>query len=62
MSDLSSRVNRYGLYGCCKRGCDAVNPDYLSFGVGWPPRSYCLHHIPRRVRIRMWLWEKRATV
>jgi hypothetical protein len=38
------------LYGCAKRGCDAVNPDYLSYGAygkGW-----CLHHTPLRIRIR----------
>lgn len=37
------------LYGCAKRGCDAVNPDYLAFG-SHNGKSYCLHHVPRRLR------------
>lgn len=41
----------FRLYGCAKRGCDAVNPDYEAFGVG--DRSYCLHHIPFLTRMKM---------
>lgn len=37
--------------------CGAVNPDFLTFGVGWGVRGryYCLGHIPWTVRVRMWL-------
>jgi hypothetical protein len=39
----------------CSR-CGKVNPDYLSFGVGHPTRAdYCLNHIPRWVRFKMWI-------
>lgn len=39
----------------CAR-CGVVNPDWLSFGVGDPiRRTYCLHHIPRWIKLRMWL-------
>lgn len=45
----------------CHR-CRASIPDYLAFGVGGnggpSKRHYCLHHIPRWVRIRMWLRER----
>jgi hypothetical protein len=40
------------LYGCAKRGCDAVNPDYLSFGAS-NGKGYCLGHVPLHVRFRM---------
>lgn len=46
------------LYGCAKRGCDAVNPDYMSFGAG--DVGYCLHHIPVRLRLRLW-WQERKS-
>lgn len=39
----------------CDR-CGAAIPDYLTFGVG-RDRNYCLHHIPRWTRFRMWLRE-----
>lgn len=38
------------MYGCAKRGCDAVNPSYLSYGAYG--KSWCLHHPPLRVRVR----------
>lgn len=39
--------------------CGKVNPDYLAFRVGLDnPRYYCLNHIPRRVRLRMWIDER----
>jgi hypothetical protein len=41
------------LYGCAKRGCDAVNPDYLSYGAYG--KSWCLGHAPFRIRLRRWL-------
>lgn len=41
-------------FGCAR--CGKVNPDWLSFGVGHPTRrAYCLGHIPRWVRFKMWL-------
>lgn len=48
-----TRTFRY--FRCGK--CDARIPDYLTFGVGFGQRArhYCLHHIPRRTRVRMWL-------
>jgi hypothetical protein len=46
------------LYGCAKRGCDAVNPAYLSFGAG--NKGYCLGHIPLRSRLRVWWQERHA--
>lgn len=45
-------------YFVCAR-CGRTNPDYLTFGVG-TDRHYCLGHIPRAVRIRMWLRERLA--
>lgn len=41
----------FRLYGCARRGCDAVNPDYLSFGARG--KSWCLGHIPFLVRLKM---------
>jgi hypothetical protein len=46
------------LYGCAKRGCDAMNPDYLAFGTR-DGKSWCLGHIPLRARIRLW-WQERT--
>lgn len=55
-----SRGDRtWRLYGCAKRGCDAVNPDYLSFGAR-NGKGYCLHHIPFRSRLRVWWQERHA--
>lgn len=57
----TSNGRTWKLYGCAKDGCDAVNPDYLSCGVG--ERSYCLHHIPlryRRLRVQAALHETRC--
>lgn len=31
-------------YGCARWGCDAVNPDFQSYGA--EGRSWCLHHRP----------------
>lgn len=45
------------LYGCARRGCDAVNPDYLNFGAHG--KSWCLHHRPLRARLRVWWQERR---
>ena len=54
---MSSR--RIQHFTCDK--CGTVNPDFLTFGVGHGrgARHYCLTHIPRMVRIRMWLREFR---
>jgi hypothetical protein len=49
---MSSRVVRHFICG----RCGASIPDYLTFGVG-PDRNYCLHHIPRWVRLRIWIRE-----
>jgi hypothetical protein len=46
------------LYGCAKRGCDQINPDYLAFGTR-EGRSYCMAHIPWRSRLRVW-WQERT--
>lgn len=48
---------RRRLYGCAKRGCDKVNPPYLSFRGG--DKGYCLDHIPLRYRIKVWWQERR---
>lgn len=48
-------MSRTFKYFDCDR-CGTTNPDYLSFGVG-QDRSYCLHHIPLLVRLRMRLRE-----
>lgn len=46
----------YKYFGCCKRHCNAINPDYLAFGVGInTDHTYCLHHIPRYIKVKMWL-------
>jgi hypothetical protein len=43
----------------CAR-CGLVNPDWLSFGVGFPTRrAYCLGHIPWWIRLKMW-WRERS--
>lgn len=41
----------WSLYGCAKRGCDAVDPDYLSYGTR-DGKSWCLGHVPLRIRLR----------
>jgi hypothetical protein len=46
---VSSRIG--GSPCRARRGCDAVNPDYLSFGAR--DKSWCLHHIPLLVRLKM---------
>lgn len=48
----------FRLYGCAKRGCDAVNPDYWAFGSR-DGKSWCLHHRPLRSRLRVWWQERR---
>jgi hypothetical protein len=53
-------MSRDVKYFTCAK-CGTVNPDWLTFGVGFldeTPRYYCLGHIPRAVRIRMWLRER----
>jgi hypothetical protein len=40
------------LYGCAKRGCDRISPDYMSFGTKGG-KGYCLDHIPRLVKFKM---------
>lgn len=53
-------MTRYHRYFPCTR-CGRVNPDYLTFGVGFPTKAtYCLDHIPRWVRFKMWLRELRS--
>lgn len=49
-------MTRTFKYFVCTR-CGANNPDFLTFGVG-VDRHYCLNHIPRIVRIRMWIRER----
>jgi len=39
----------FRYYGCAAWGCDAVNPDYQSYGTK-DGRSWCLHHRPGRLR------------
>jgi hypothetical protein len=46
------------VYGCARRGCDAINLAYESFG-GHDGRSYCLDHVPLRSRLRVWWQERR---
>lgn len=50
-------IPMHKVYGCAKRGCDAVNPAYLSFGTR-EGKGYCLHHIPWRSRLRLWKQDK----
>lgn len=47
----NSRPIRDGwrYYGCARWDCDAVNPDYRSFGTR-DGRSWCLHHRPGPLR------------
>jgi hypothetical protein len=47
----------FRVYGCAKRGCDRVNPDYQSFGSRGG-KGYCLDHVPLRARVRLW-WQAR---
>lgn len=50
-------MRRYKYFVCAR--CGRTNPDYLAFGVGEPiRRTYCLDHIPRRIRLRLWLREQ----
>ena len=42
-------------YGCARWGCDAVNPDYLSYGTK-DGRSWCLHHRPGPIRRFIMEW------
>lgn len=43
----------FRLYGCARRGCDRINPDYESYGAYG--KSWCLDHVPLRIRLRRWL-------
>jgi hypothetical protein len=43
------------VYGCAKRGCDAVNRAWESYGAYG--KSWCLGHVPLRVRLRRWFGE-----
>lgn len=54
-----ARMKQTRKYGCAKRGCDAVNPAYLSFKAS-NGKGYCLGHRPLRSRIRCWWQERRA--
>jgi hypothetical protein len=48
------KARQYKYFACDR--CGKVNTDYETFGVGDPTRAtYCLNHIPRWVRLRMWL-------
>lgn len=47
----------YKLFGCAKRGCDQVNPDWRAFGSSG--KTYCLDHIPLRSRARLW-WQEQV--
>ncbi|WP_280320077.1 hypothetical protein [Nocardia wallacei] len=51
------KARRGKLYGCSKRNCEAILHDWEVFETGWPDhiRHWCLHHIPRPVRLKMWL-------
>lgn len=44
---MSRLRDGWRYYGCAKWGCDAVNPDYASYGA--LGRSWCLHHRPGRL-------------
>lgn len=46
------------LYGCARRGCDAISLDFESFGAGG--KGYCLHHIPLCYRLKVW-WQERKS-
>lgn len=55
MSDYHACDERYisrriKWFGCARRGCDAVNPDYLAYGAYG--KTWCLHHAPLRIRLR----------
>lgn len=51
-------MRRWQYFTCAN--CGKTNPDFLAFGVGFgvAARHYCLNHIPRLVRVRMWLRER----
>lgn len=51
-------MRRTKYFTCGK--CGALNPDFLTFRVGFGPRAryYCLGHIPWSVRVRMQLRER----
>lgn len=42
-------------YGCARWGCDAVNPDFQSYGTRGG-RSWCLHHRPGPIRRFLMNW------
>lgn len=50
-AQVSAKVSRFKWFPCAK--CGKLNADYDSFGAR--DRAYCLHHIPRLVRLSMWL-------
>jgi hypothetical protein len=54
------RVQSRRFYGCARRGCDRVNPDWWSFGARG--KSWCLDHRPLLTRLRMWLRERKGDV
>jgi hypothetical protein len=57
VADQVRRDHTFKTFRCDR--CGAINPDYLSFGVGFPTRrTYCLHHIPWHIRLKMWLKER----
>lgn len=46
----------YRLYGCARRGCDKVVPDYWVFESRGS--TYCLLHVPLLARLRV-AWRER---
>lgn len=49
----SANGRTWRLYGCAKRGCDRINPDWESYGAYG--KSWCLGHAPLRIRLQRWL-------
>jgi len=53
-----TKVYGFKIFACAKRGCDRINPDWYAFGTA-DGKTYCLHHIPLRSRIKLWWkWKK----
>lgn len=48
-------IHGWRYYGCARWGCDAVNPDYQSYGTS-DGRSWCLHHRPGPFRRFLMAW------
>lgn len=45
------------LYECARRGCYALSSASFTFSAGG--KDYCLSHIPRRYRLKVWWQERR---